>query len=64
MHIVNNKVPFGGVGNSGMGGYHGYYSFELFSNIKPYVKRGTWMDMPIRYAPYGNKLRILKKLMK
>ncbi len=64
MHIVNNKVPFGGVGNSGMGGYHGFYSFELFSNAKPYVKRGTWMDMPIRYAPYGNKLKIIKKLMK
>ncbi len=64
MHIVNNKVPFGGVGNSGIGGYHGFYSFELFSNAKPFVKRGTWMDMPIRYAPYGNKLKIIKKLMK
>lgn len=64
MHIVNNKVPFGGVGNSGMGGYHGYYSFTLFSNPKPYTQRGTWMDVPIRYAPYGNKLRIIKRLMK
>lgn len=64
MHIVNNKVPFGGVGNSGIGGYHGFYSFELFSNHKPYVKRGTWLDVPIRYAPYGNKLKIIKWLMK
>ena len=64
MHIVNNKVPFGGVGNSGMGGYHGFYSFELFSNAKPFVKRGTWLDMPVRYAPYGNKLKIIKKLMR
>ncbi len=64
MHIVNNKVPFGGVGNSGIGGYHGFYSFERFSNQKPYVKRGTWMDVPIRYAPFGKKLMILKQLMK
>ncbi|RLD91340.1 MAG: aldehyde dehydrogenase family protein [Bacteroidetes bacterium] len=64
MHIVNNKVPFGGVGNSGIGGYHGFYSFILFSNPKPYTKRGTWMDVPIRYAPYGKKLGIIKKLMK
>ena len=64
MHIVNNKVPFGGVGNSGMGGYHGFHSFKLFSNAKPFVKRGTWMDIPIRYAPYGNKLGIIKKLMR
>jgi aldehyde dehydrogenase (NAD+) len=64
MHIVNNKVPFGGVGNSGMGGYHGFYSFELFSNAKPFVKRGTWLDIPVRYAPYGNKLKIIKKLMR
>jgi len=64
MHIVNNKVPFGGVGNSGIGGYHGFYSFELFSNAKPFVKRGTWMDVPIRYAPYGKKLKIIKLLMK
>ncbi len=64
MHIVNNNVPFGGVGNSGMGGYHGFYSFQLFSNHKPFVKRGTWMDVPVRYAPYGKKLKIIKWLMK
>lgn len=64
MHIVNNKVPFGGVGNSGIGSYHGFFSFELFSNAKPFVKRGTWMDAPVRYAPYGNKLNIIKRLMK
>jgi aldehyde dehydrogenase (NAD+) len=64
MHIANNHVAFGGVGNSGIGGYHGYYSFKTFSNNKPYVKRGTWMDVPIRYAPFGKKLAILKRLMK
>ncbi len=64
MHIVNNRVPFGGVGNSGTGGYHGFYSFQQLSNHKPFVKRGTWMDVPIRYAPYAKKLKIIKWLMK
>ncbi len=64
MHIVSNKLPFGGVGNSGMGKYHGYYSFQTFSNAKPVVQRGLWLDVPIRYAPYGKKLKIIKYLMR
>ena len=64
MHIASNKLPFGGVGNSGIGKYHGYFSFETFSNAKPVVYRGTWIDIPIRYAPYGKKLRIIKYLMR
>lgn len=64
MHIASNKLPFGGVGNSGMGSYHGRFSFLTFSNQKPVVYKGTWLDIPIRYAPYGNKLRILKWLMR
>lgn len=64
MHIVSNRLPFGGVGNSGMGQYHGVYSFQTFSNAKPVVKRGNWLDVPIRYAPYGKKLKILKFLMR
>jgi aldehyde dehydrogenase (NAD+) len=63
MHIVSNKMPFGGIGNSGMGQYHGYFSFETFSHKKAVVKRGTWLDVPIRYAPFKNKLRIIKYLM-
>ncbi len=63
MHIVSSKMPFGGVGNSGMGQYHGYYSFETFSHIKAVVKRGRWPDVPVRYAPFKNKLRIIKYLM-
>ncbi len=63
MHIASNKLPFGGVGNSGIGKYHGYFSFETFSNAKPVVYRGTWLDIPIRYAPYGKKLKIIKYLM-
>jgi aldehyde dehydrogenase (NAD+) len=64
MHIVSNRLPFGGVGNSGTGKYHGYFSFETFSNAKPVVYRGTWLDIPIRYAPYGKKLKVIKYLMR
>ena len=63
MHIANNKLPFGGIGNSGIGKYHGFESFKTFSNIKPVVYRGRWIDVPIRYAPYGSKLKIIKYLM-
>ncbi len=63
MHIASNRLPFGGVGNSGIGKYHGHFSFEIFSNSKPVVYRGTWLDIPIRYAPYGKKLKIIKYLM-
>ncbi|MBE0650569.1 MAG: aldehyde dehydrogenase [Bacteroidales bacterium] len=63
MHIASNTLPFGGVGNSGIGKYHGFESFRTFSNIKPVVYRGRWIDVPIRYAPYGSKLKIIKYLM-
>jgi len=63
MHIASNKLPFGGVGNSGIGKYHGFESFKTFSNAKPVVYRGTWLDVPIRYAPYKSKLKIIKYLM-
>ena len=52
MHIVNHKVPFGGVGNSGMGSYHGKDSFLAFSHRRSVVSTPTWVDMPFRYIPY------------
>ncbi len=64
MHIASNKLPFGGVGNSGIGKYHGEFSFLTFSNQKPVVYKKTWLDIPIRYAPYKNKLKIIKWLMR
>lgn len=64
MHYTNNRLPFGGVGNSGNGNYHGEHSFLTFSNVKPVVYRKTWLDIPIRYVPFGSKLRILKFLMR
>ncbi|MBQ2438537.1 MAG: aldehyde dehydrogenase [Paludibacteraceae bacterium] len=52
MHIVNHKLPFGGVGNSGMSSYHGKESFLVFSHRRSVVKTPTWIDMPFRYMPY------------
>ena len=52
MHIANENVPFGGVGNSGMGRYHSKDSFEAFSHTRSIVATGTWIDLPFRYMPY------------
>ena len=64
VHLANNRLPFGGVGNSGMGAYHGKLSFDIFSHKKGIVKRATWLDLPIRYAPYKDKLKTIRKLLK
>lgn len=64
MHFTNSKLPFGGVGYSGMGNYHGHKSFITFSHAKPVMKRAIWIDIPLRYAPYGNKLNLIKKILK
>ncbi|WP_395063178.1 aldehyde dehydrogenase [Flavobacterium sp.] len=63
VHFSNNKLPFGGVGNSGIGAYHGKLSFDAFSHQKAIVKKATWLDIPFRYAPYSNKLKFLKKIL-
>ena len=62
IQFINDKLPFGGVGHSGMGAYHGKFSFDSFSHIKPIVKRGLWLDPSIRYAPYPKSFDWLKKL--
>lgn len=64
IHLVNHRLPFGGVGNSGMGAYHGKLSFDIFSHKKSVVKRGTWLDVPLRYAPYNDKLKTIRKVLK
>jgi aldehyde dehydrogenase (NAD+) len=65
VHLVNSKMPFGGVGNSGIGRYHGRYSFETFSHKKSVLKTGEWLDPSLRYAPYNNKkLNIASKLFR
>lgn len=64
MHVSTTYLPFGGVGNSGIGKYHGKDSFYTFSNAKAVVNRGTWYDVPLRYAPFKGKLELAKKIIK
>ena len=64
VHIANKNLPFGGVGSSGYGGYHGKFSFDTFTHKKSISKRATWIDIPLRYAPYTGKLPLIKKVMK
>lgn len=52
MHITNHKLPFGGVGNSGIGKYHGKRSFLAFSNQRAIVSTPTWIDLPVKYVPF------------
>ena len=62
MHIVNHDMPFGGVGNSGMGHYHGKDSFLAFTHRRSVVSTPTWVDMPFRYMPY-KLFKWIKKLV-
>ncbi|MDF0705720.1 MAG: aldehyde dehydrogenase [Bacteroidota bacterium] len=62
VHISNKNLPFGGVGQSGIGGYHGKYTFDLFSHHKSISKRGTWLDVPLRYAPYKLPIDWIKRI--
>ena len=62
MHIANEHIPFGGVGNSGMGGYHGEDSFRAFSHHRSVVTTGTWIDLPFRYMPY-RMFGLVKKIV-
>ena len=64
VHFTNPKLPFGGVGESGMGAYHGKHSFDLFTHKKPIVKRSFWFDLPQRYAPYSKSLSTIKWILK
>lgn len=64
MHLGNANLPFGGVGESGIGAYHGASTFDTFSHKKSVHKKSTITDLKIRYAPYKNNLPILKQLMK
>ncbi|EYE88911.1 aldehyde dehydrogenase [Fervidicella metallireducens AeB] len=63
-HLVNPNLPFGGVGASGIGAYHGKTSFETFSHKKSIMKKTTLFDFNIIFPPYRNKLKIVKKLFK
>jgi aldehyde dehydrogenase (NAD+) len=63
--VANPHLPFGGVGQSGIGRYHGKYSFDTFSHIKSFVKKKTLFDPPLVYPPYGKrKLNFIKRIFK
>ena len=56
IHLATSEMGFGGVGESGMGSYHGKAGFDAFSHYKSMVNKKTWLDLPMRYQPYGKKL--------
>ncbi|MFB3100999.1 MAG: aldehyde dehydrogenase [Gammaproteobacteria bacterium] len=62
-HFVNPNLPFGGVGKSGIGSYHGVNGFERFSHKKSILKAATWFDMSLLYPPYKGKVKTIRKLM-
>ena len=64
VHFANTHLPFGGVGNSGMGNYHGQASFEAFSHRKGIFKKSFTYEPPLRYPPYKNKLAMLRKFLR
>lgn len=64
IHFANKRLPFGGVGNSGTGAYHGRWGFDTFTHKKSVIFKGNWLDLPFRYAPYKDKLRWVGKLLK
>ncbi len=63
-HVGSQELPFGGIGDSGMGAYHGRYSFEAFSQARGILKRSTRIDMPLRYPPYRGRISLLKRLFR
>lgn len=65
IHLANPNLPFGGVGTSGIGSYHGQKSFETFTNYKSVYKQGTMVDIPLRYPPYNEqKLNWIKLFLR
>jgi acyl-CoA reductase-like NAD-dependent aldehyde dehydrogenase len=63
VHLTSPDLPFGGVGESGMGAYHGEAGFRTFTHPRSFLKKSNLIDPNIRYAPFRNKLNLLKKLM-
>ena len=64
VHLFNHNLPFGGRGNSGIGAYHGKFSFDTFSHKKSILKTPTWFDPAIKYPPFKGKLNLFKKFIK
>jgi aldehyde dehydrogenase (NAD+) len=64
IHLANPKLPFGGVGHSGFGNYHGKFGFDTFSHQKAMMFNSFWPDIPFRYAPFGKWTWIVKRFMR
>lgn len=64
VHLATSYMGFGGVGESGMGSYHGAASIDTFSHRKSIIKKSNLIDIPLRYPPYFNHLKLAKKIMK
>lgn len=62
-HLSIPDLPFGGVGDSGMGAYHGRAGFETFSHRKSVLNKSTWMDVKLRYPPYGDNIKWVRRLI-
>ena len=63
-HLSNYHLPFGGIGNSGMGAYHGKHSFYRFTHAKPVMKTPRWFDPAVKYPPFTGKMKWIKKLIR
>ncbi len=63
IHLANNHMGFGGLGNSGMGAYHGKVGFDAFTHYKSTLTKGTWLELPVRVPPFGDKIKLLRMLM-
>lgn len=65
IHAASSYMPFGGVGASGMGGYHGKKSFDTFTHCRSVLKKATWLDLPIRYRPYSpERDKLVRRFLK
>ncbi|MGQ9863078.1 MAG: aldehyde dehydrogenase family protein [Bacteroidia bacterium] len=64
LQVGSSRLPFGGIRQSGIGAYHGKYSFETFSHRRTVLKQPTWIDLPLRYPPYKNKISLLKWIVR
>lgn len=62
-HFANENFPFGGIGNSGIGAYHGKNTFDLFTHQKPVLKTSTLLDPTLKYPPFKGKLKLFKKMI-
>ena len=63
IHYINPNLPFGGIGDSGMGAYRGKFSFDTFSHLKPVLSKKSMIDLPFRYGPYPKSFNFIRKIL-